>query len=248
VATGPRIFAVAMLLLGLALGPGAAVAEKKEEATPKGAANSSANPTAFKTWYASSLGRNESGMVVVNYWSKGPKLRAEVIVKGYRLTTVVDATHYHIFNPVIGSGVSIERSEKSIAGDADRGRPFANEFESLTSRGAEVIDEQTMEGTDFKFLLYQLTDKTGRRQLLVTDAEPHLPVRVESFIRSTGENTVLEYSGWNRGLPIADSFFVIPSAVKFEQVTYQQYLERSRKGPVGPAPVFYGNLLHGQRE
>lgn len=238
----------AAALVGIALValPAREVAAADAAAGKKVAAETA--PVSEETWYASSIGGNESGVVTVNYWSKGSNLRAEVIVKGYRITTIVNGKFYHVYNEVLGAGLTIERAEPAVAQDAKRGRPFANEFDSLRESGAEKIDEKTMGESDFKFDLYQLSDNLGRRKLLVTQVEPHLPVRIESYVRSTGDTSFVEYSGWDRGLLISDSFFEPPTHIDFEQMTHAQYVEGVAKGPVGPAPVFYGALLHGERE
>ncbi len=240
---------LAVLVLVLAAAPAWAARDKDAEKTAKGGKQSEEpRLPGSDTWYVSSTGHNESGVVVVNYWSKGAAMRAEIIVKGYRITTIVNGKYYHVFNSVMGEGLTIERAEKAIAEDKRRGRPFATEWEELSAAGAEKVDEQTVQGTGFTLELYQLSDKEGRRQLLVTETEPRLPIQLETFVRDSGETTLLEYNGWNRGLPIADSFFLPPAEIEFEQMTHEVYVAKASKQPVGPAPVFYGTLLHGRRE
>ena len=78
-------------------------------------------------------------------------------------------------------------------------------------------------------------------------SDPPLPFRVETFVRKSGAEGTLEYSGWQRGLEIDNSFFEPPAAILLESVSYLDYTRRAGKEPIGPAPVYYRDLLHGQR-
>lgn len=220
-----------------------------EAANDKGAAARAIRPNPeMDTWHTATIARSERGVMVVNFWSKRALFRAETIVIGRRINTLVNGRYYYIFDAVEGTGVQIERSAKAISEDADRGRPFGTEFESIVGDGGEVIKDGILPGLGIEFEVYQLTDSDGRKQVYVTRDEPRLPLRVERFIRSAGQTSVLEYSGWQQGLVIADSFFSPPTNIQFEKVSYDDYVHSIRKRAFGPAPVFYRHLLHGAME
>ncbi len=200
------------------------------------------------TWHTATLARSEHGVMVVNFWSKDALFRAETIVIGRRINTIVSGKYYYIFDAVEGRGIQIERGEKAIREDAGRGRPFGNEFEVIVRDGGEVVKDGVLPGLGLQYELYQLTDDEGRKQVYVTREEPRLPLRVERYIRTAGQSSVLEYSGWQRGLVVADSFFVPPANIEFEKVSYDEYVHAVGKRPFGPAPVFYRALLHGAVE
>ena len=42
------------------------------------------------TWYAQALAHSEIGLNVTHFWSKGPLLRAETVVVGRRVVTIVN--------------------------------------------------------------------------------------------------------------------------------------------------------------
>jgi outer membrane lipoprotein-sorting protein len=236
------------LLLLLVLSPGAAAAKKKEEkkapaAEAKGSESAEAMPD---TWYVSTLSESEAGVLGVHYWSKGASFRAETIVEGHRFATIVNGDSYYIVDVVSGSGVAIERSAKAVAEDAGRGRPFGREWEELIRDGGEKVRSRELGGAAYD--VYRITDDAGRREVIVTQSEPRIPVRVETFNRKSGKTGVVSYMHWMRGLVIADAFFEPPPGLELARIDYEEYLERIRKRPAGPAPVLYDNLLHGEQE
>jgi hypothetical protein len=98
------------------------------------------------TWYASTVANNEEDILVVNYWSKGTLFRAETVMSGHRIATVVNGGTYYIFDEVAGTGVAIERSERALAEDAARERPFGNDFVDIIEGGGELIRSGVIEG------------------------------------------------------------------------------------------------------
>jgi hypothetical protein len=198
------------------------------------------------TWYAETVSESSRGFLVTHYWSKGPWLRSETVIQGHRVVTIVNGERYSIIDALTQEGVSIQRAPAAIAEDKTRGRPFATEFQELMAMGGEKVDEQPVNGvlTD----VYRATDDRGRSTVWVTHDEPHFPVRAEYYSRMTKERSVTSYVNWLSALSIPDSFFEPAPDVKLEHVTYEQYVERSRKEPVGPAPVMHRQLLHGRRK
>ncbi|MDP6980695.1 MAG: hypothetical protein QF570_19195 [Myxococcota bacterium] len=217
-----------------------AKAGKKTKSTSDAAA------TAPATWYARTRIATKFGPVVNHYWSKGPWLRSETILAGHRVITIVNATHYYVCDLVMGEGTAIERSPKAIAQDKDRGRPFARELDDLIASGGEMIHEGVSESAGVPYRVYQLTNENGRRRVSVTDSDPPLPIRVETFVRSSGHNGLLEYAGWQRDLGIADSFFTAPDTIEWQRLSYDEYVTRAPRETIGPAPIYFRHLLHGE--
>jgi hypothetical protein len=244
---GPSLLLLWALLFSL-LAPAALCDEKGGDA--KAGKGGDEKPQAPEeglpdTWYVSTLSETERGLLGVHYWSKGPSFRAETIVEGHRIATIVREASYYIIDVVSGTGVELGRSEKAIAEDAGRGRPFGREWEALVRDGGEKVRSQELGGVAYD--LFRVTDQAGRREILVTRSEPRIPVSFETYDRKSGTTSVVRYSNWRRGLVISDGFFEPPPGLEIPRIEYEEYLERIRTRSIGPAPVLYGELLHGQQ-
>jgi hypothetical protein len=237
--TAVAVFAAMALMTAL---PAVSIAD--ESVPGKG---DEAPPPRAQSWYAQTRVATSFGVVTTHYWSKGSLFRAETMLAGHPVTTIVNGPRYYIYDSIMGKGAAIERNPAAVAGDPERGRPFGRERDEILAAGGETIQSESLRAADAPYEIYQLTNENGRRRVLVTISDPPLPFRVETFVRKSGAEGVLEYSGWQRGLEIQDSFFVPPSSVVLENVTYSEYTLRAGKGPVGPAPVYYRDLLHGTR-
>ncbi len=198
------------------------------------------------TWAASRMTQSDTGNLVEYLWSKGPKMRAETVIAGRPVVTLVNETRYILIDALSKEGVSIERSEAARRQDAKRGRPFGNEAEKLIAAGAEKIEGGIESGMDAS--RYRLTNSTGRREIWVTEGEYELPVEIYQYYRNTGSEMRVRYLGWSPGVPLPEWFFEPLPDVTLETLTYTEYVERSKKEAVGPAPPFYAELLHGRRE
>ncbi len=202
-------------------------------------------PSGSSTWFAQVLAHAETGLNVSYFWSKGAKLRAETVIAGRRITTLVSGDTYYAYDAVGQTGVAITRSPKAIAADARGQRPFGREFENLTSQGAERIREEDLMGRPCE--VYRLTDQLGRRELWVTKDKLRLPVRISVYRRDTGRTVTTEYINWLTGLSIADGFFEPEASIKLERFDFDAYMKRSSTGePIGPVPVLYIDLLVGR--
>ena len=197
------------------------------------------------TWFAQVIAHADTGLNVTYFWSKGARLRADTVIAGRKITTLVSGNTYYAFDAVGQTGVAITRSAKAIAGDARGERPFGREFENLVSQGAERIREETVMGRATE--VYRLTDQLGRRELWVTKDKLRLPVRIAVFRRDTGVTVTTEYINWLTGLSIADGFFEPESSIALERIDFDSYMRRSSTGePIGPVPVLYTDLLVGR--
>jgi hypothetical protein len=192
-------------------------------------------------YFATTLGRSEFEMVLVQYWSKGARFRAETIVTGHPIITVVDAGWYYTWDGLTGEGYAIKRDEAAIAADQRRGRPFGMELRELRDQGGTKIQSEELGGVQVD--VYRVTDAAGRRTLWI-DAEQELPVRLETFSRATGRTGTLDWISWIPGLVIPDAFFQPATdlaLIRFE--SYAAYLDGLARAPIPPAPPLFHYLL-----
>ncbi len=199
------------------------------------------------SWYSQAVSQGRAGINVTNFWSRGPQFRAETVVGGHKIITIVSGTTYYAFDALAMNGVAIERAPSAIADDDPTRRPFGNEVETMLAQGAEKVREEVVLGTNCD--VYQVTDDFGRRILWVSKGQWELPVRIELYSRKSGDRKLTDFLDWSNGIPITDEFFVPHSAVVFERYTLAEYLEHTQNiGPVGSVPVLYADLLHGRRK
>jgi hypothetical protein len=225
----------ALLLLPV---PGSAAAPDTE--APKAAPPARAVPER-ETWHALTFVSGEMGLRLIYYWSKGDWMRAETLIGGHPIVTIVRDHDYVSFDRLTGKGARIRRSPNATREDADRTRPFGNDHAELVAQGAVKVEESKRAGQDVE--IWRITDSSGRRKLWLTRGEPQLPMRIENFVRANGETITTDYSDWVRGIEMPDSFFDAPSNVQLEEFEYRAYVEAS--GTRAIAPVLYPDLLHG---
>jgi outer membrane lipoprotein-sorting protein len=232
-----RRTATACLLL-LLLGTAVAARAQQAEAPP------SAAPV-LTTWYAQAMASTEIGISMTHFWSKGPKLRAETVIVGRRIVTIVNGDSYMAYDALLRRGVAIDRAAAAIARDAPDRRPFGREVEQILRQGGELVGEERLGGRLCD--VYRETDRHGRRQLWVSKDELHLPMRLQIFQRSRSSTVRTDYMNWQRGLPITDAFFEPEQGIYFERFTFAEYSKRFSEGkPVGSVPVLYTDLLVGR--
>jgi hypothetical protein len=174
-------------------------------------------------------------------------MRAESIFAGYPIVTLVDERRYVMINAITRTGVSIARSPHAISQDEGRKRPFGVEGDELLRRGAEKVGSEVRAGQDVDH--YRVTSGDGDRdEVWLTQDANRLPMEWTYRDRATGAKSQKVYLGWTQ-VAMPDAFFQPDSGVKLEELSYEEYVERSRRGePPGPAPPLYADLLHGRRE
>ncbi len=96
---GLALLATALLL------PAAVPAQEQEEPAPP--AQDPEQPALPDTWYAQAYGQGERGILLTHYWSKGPRFRAEMVIAGHRIVTIVNGEYYTILDVTQGSGVVV---------------------------------------------------------------------------------------------------------------------------------------------
>jgi hypothetical protein len=197
------------------------------------------------TWYAHRITSGDTPLIVEYLWSKGPKQRAEIVVGGHPIVTIVNGERYIIIDRLANTGVSIQRSRAAIREDRTRSRPFGNEGGELQAAGAEKVATDNIAGR--KCDRYRLTNREGRREVCLTRDEKLLPLQLKVWQRSTGKEAVTRYLDWTSDLPLPDEFFEPDPAVTLEQLSYDDYVRRASDERIGPAPPFFRDLLHGTK-
>ena len=205
------------------------------------------SPLAAETWYAQRVTQGRGGIGVEHLWSSGPSLRAEVVVNGHPVVTLVSGSRYSIIDILTGEGISIERHSNAVNADSERLRPFADEAPRLQRRGGEFIRDEPL-GDNVRCKLYKLTDEHGRHEVCVQSDENALPVFIKHWDRTTKRESVTQYVNWAKGLEIPTTFFAADPRIKMTPYTYAAYVKATQEGKVGPAPVLFPHLLHGERE
>ncbi len=231
------------LFFGLFLGSGAS-AEDSQETSKAGSATPPATPGASPAtgFQATSLARTAYEVIIVQYWSLGPLLRAEAVMSGHNIVTVVNGDFYYVYDSLTNSGYRIRRAVDAIAADAGRKRPFGMQLEEILAHGGEKIREETFEGVPVE--VYRMTNDEERRTLWVQKNSDAIPIRIETYERAQARTARLDWINWLTGLNVPRSFFSPPSQVKFEEFeSYEAYLLRLAQGPVLPAPPFFHELI-----
>ena len=193
------------------------------------------------TWYVTAVSAVGPRVQFTHYWSKRDRFRADTVIAGHRVVSIVNGDKYYSLDTVSALGLQVTRDPAAIAADKTRSRPFADEWDELMRAGGESIGTEMIQGRESE--IFRLTNSTGRRTVWVSVTEPRVPVRVETFDRKSGKKESLEYINWLRGLNIADAFFEPPVQSQLEKLDYLEYARESRLGPVGAVPVLYRRFL-----
>ncbi len=248
-ASGPDLCAV-FLLLGLVLPPamaplGTALAADMDKQAPSDSKAENPVPIDVGFW-ATSRARTDYEVVIVQYWSVGPLLRAEAVTRGQNIVTLVNGDYYYAYDALTNSGYRIRRTAGAIAADSGRKRPFGMHLQEILDRGGEKIREDTFGGIPVD--VYRLTNDEERRTLWVQKESDSIPVRIETYDRRRGRTARLDWINWLSGLKVPPSFFAPPVEVKFEEFdSYQDFLVRLAAGSVPPAPPFFQELIENRR-
>jgi len=196
-----------------------------------------------ETWFAEAITQSDLGIESSYLWSKGRKLRADTVIAGVPVVTIVNGSTYYAINGRAMVGTAIERSPKALANDAKGGRPFLNDGERMIAMGAEKIGTERIGGRPCE--AYRLTDSDGKKTIWMTQDNLRLPVKIELYGRVEGQ-TATTIINWSRDFEVPDAFFEPDPRVTLDRVSYDEYVSRSREKKLPSAvPVLYGDLLHG---
>jgi len=195
------------------------------------------------TWFALALAHSELGINVAYFWAKGPKLRAETVIAGRKIVSLVNGDTYYAYDATGREGVAIGRAKAAIAKDAPDRRPFGRELEVVLQQGGEKVGEEQVGGRACE--RFRVTDEAGRREIWVTKDALRLPVRLEIFSRPTGKTVATDFLSWTSALPIEDAFLEPEPGVHLQRLSFDEYAARQFT-PVGPVPILYMDLLTGR--
>jgi hypothetical protein len=210
-----------------------------------------ASAAAADSWHAERLTSGAGGPPrAERLWSKGPALRAEIVLGGHAVITYVKGDRYVVVDALTGKGTSIQRGPNAIAADAKRGRPFGTELQQLVAAGAEKV--KTEGSGESACDLYRITDQAGRREVCVTTSPEQLPVYVHAWDRESGAESETRYLAWSKDLEgkdvaIAESFFTPDPRVTLESFSYDAFMAKAQAGEsVAVAPIMFPDLLIGR--
>jgi hypothetical protein len=140
------------------------------------AADEAKSSTAPKTWHATVFFSNGASYRIIHYWSDGAKMRAETLISGHPVATIIRGDRYIALDRLTGKALDIERAPAAILADQGRPRPFGIELDELKKAGGERIEDTTMSGVPVE--VWRLTDDTSRRTVWVSKKPPHVPIRL----------------------------------------------------------------------
>jgi outer membrane lipoprotein-sorting protein len=199
---------------------------------------------AIPSWYTQTFTRSEAGLNVTYLWSLKSKFRAETVVRGHNLVTIVNGETYYVYDALTMTGIAIRRAPAALAAESPDRRPFGNEAQTLIDEGGEKIREENIAGK--RADVYQATDENGRRIVWVTQDDRRLPMRIELFSRQSGSTRYKEYIDWVSGLAVSEAFFEPGPRIQFERFELDEYIKSTlAKDPAATLPILYQELLHG---
>jgi hypothetical protein len=136
-----------------------------------------------ETWHSRAISEGPTGLSITYFWSKGRSMRAQTVVQGRPIVTLVHRDWYYVVDEISGTGLAVERSRRALEEDAGGERPFAQEAQLIVEQGGELVrtEKQGAEAVN----VYRLSDAQGRREVWTPAQGPRVPLRVEIFDRAT---------------------------------------------------------------
>jgi hypothetical protein len=199
---------------------------------------------AIPSWYTQAIARGDAGFNVTHLWSLKSKFRAETVVGGHKLVTIVNGDTYYVYDALALTGTAIRRAPAALAAESPDRRPFGNEAQFLINQGGEKVREESIGGK--RADVYQFTDENGRRIIWVAQDDRRLPIRMEFFNRNSGSTRYKEYVDWVSGFPVSDAFFEPEPGIQFERFELDEYIKNTlAKDAAAMLPILYQELLHG---
>ena len=200
-----------------------------------------------KTWQAETLSSSPLGLRSTQYWSSGSsKLRAETVIAGQRLITIVNGDRYYSINANTGSGIAVKRSKRARDRLRARTRLVGLEGFKIRERGGEKVKSERLGARMCD--VWRLTDSNGRREVWVQQdsGDEMLPLHVEVYSRSAAAEIRTDYIQWSSGLELPDWYFLPDPRFEVVEMEYEEYVKRSGGGE-RLVPVLHANLLHGDQ-
>ena len=230
-----------VLLALLALPDMARAATDAKGTDPKGSEQSA---TGGEYWFAETIQHGDGGIRVMYIWSKGRKLRADRIIDGAVLQTIVNGDTYYNILPTAGIGVAIQRTATALADDRKGGRPFGHDVEAILARGAEKAATERLMGHEVA--VYRLNSGKSREEVWATTDGDKLPVKVVYTDREGGKSyeTLLN---WAHGNAVKETFFEPDPRIAMQKVTYEEFVAGVKDGSLKTFPPLFNDLLVGEK-
>lgn len=197
------------------------------------------------SWYALRLRTGEVSLGFEHLWSSGASLRAEFVLGGRPVLTVVHKNRYIVVDKLAGTGVSVERHKNAQRAPVAPGRPFGfgDELESLLEEGGEYVGDETFQGVRCR--LHRLTSQVGRQEVCVQEEEEGSgrPLYVKIWSRDSNQEVLIQYLNWVHAFETGPDFFTPDPRVKLREYSYDDFAQGKVK-----EPVIFPRLIHGPRE
>ena len=117
---------------------------------------------AIPSWYTQTFARGDAGLNVTYLWSLKSKFRAETVIRGHKLVTIVNGETYYVYDALT------MKPESPFAARPQRWpqnlqthRPFGNEAQILIDEGGEKIREESIAGRAPRFTRSPMTTAAG---------------------------------------------------------------------------------------
>lgn len=200
-----------------------------------------------ESWYAQRLSTGDVSLGFEHLWSRGASLRAEVVLGGRPILTVVHKNRYIVVDKLAGTGISVERHENAQRTPAAPGRPFGfgDELESLLEEGGEYVGDETFQGVRCR--LHRLTGQVGRQEVCVQEEGNGLPLYIKHWSRDSNREILVQYLNWVHAFETGPDFFAPDPRVQLREYRYADFIKAASQGEV-KEPVLYPRLIHGPRE
>jgi hypothetical protein len=230
------------LLVLLALLPLPDMARAATDAKDTDAKGSEQSGSGGEYWFAETIQHGDGGIRVMYIWSKGRKLRAERIIDGAVLQTIVNGDTYYNILPTAGIGVAIQRTPKALADDRKGGRPFGHDVEAIVARGAEKATTERLMGHEVA--VYRLYSEKSREEVWATTDGDKVPVKLVYTDREGGKSyeTMLN---WTRGNAVKESFFEPDPRIAIQKLSYEEFVAGVKDGALKTFPPLFNDLLVG---
>ncbi len=200
-----------------------------------------------ETWHAETLSSSPRGVHVTQYWAKkNDRLRAETVIAGHRLVTIINGDTYYAIDANEGIAIAVKRNARARKNDKKFPRLVGTEGFVIRERGGEKVKTERLAGQ--KCDVWRLTDQRGRRAVWVQQSgkEEMLPLRVEVYNRQAATEIRTDYTQWASGLELPDRLFEPDPRFDVKELSYEEYVKQAGEGARFP-PVLHANLLHGER-
>ena len=69
---------------------------------------------AVNSWYAQTVARSSAGLNVNYFWSLGTKFRAETVVAGHKVVTIVNGDTYYAYDLLVRTGIAVQRAPLAV--------------------------------------------------------------------------------------------------------------------------------------